>query len=37
MGVHGDDEYVPAQDVIDCCKVYSEMILRWCGVVGEGQ
>ncbi len=34
MGVHGDDEYVPAQDVVDCCKVYAEMILRWCGVVG---
>ena len=34
-GAHGDGEYVPVRDVIDCCKVYAEMILRWCGVAGE--
>ena len=32
MGVHGIDEYVPEQHVIDCTKFYAEMILRWCGV-----
>lgn len=31
-GAHGDDEYVPVTDVIECCKVYAEMILQWCGV-----
>lgn len=32
MGVHGNNEYVPINQVIDCCKVYADMILRWCGV-----
>ncbi len=32
MGVHGNNEYVPLDQVIDCCKVYAEMILRWCGI-----
>ena len=32
MGVHGNDEYVPVEMVIDYCKVYAEMILRWCGI-----
>ena len=36
-GAHGDDEHVPVREVIDCCKVYAEMILRWCGVSGEGR
>jgi len=34
MGAHGDNEYVPVEQVIDCCKVYADMILRWCGVSG---
>lgn len=32
MGVHGNNEHVPIDQVIDCCKVYADMILRWCGV-----
>jgi acetylornithine deacetylase len=36
-GAHGDDEFVPAEDVIDCCKVYAEMILTWCGTAQEAR
>ncbi len=32
MGVHGIDEYVPIEHIVDCAKVYAEMILRWCGI-----
>jgi acetylornithine deacetylase len=36
MGSHGNDEYVPIEQLIDCCRVYAEMILRWCGVAEVG-
>ncbi len=35
-GAHGTDEFVPAQQVIDACKVYAMLIFDWCGVVEAG-
>lgn len=32
MGVHGVNEYVPIDQVIDACKILSTMIIDWCGV-----
>lgn len=32
-GVHGTNEFVPVQQVIDAAKVYAAMIVAWCGVV----
>ncbi len=31
MGVHGPNEFVPLQQVIDCAKVLAAMIVDWCG------
>ncbi len=31
MGVHGPNEYVPLQQVLDCAKVLAAMIVEWCG------
>lgn len=31
MGVHGPNEFVPLQHVLDCAKVLAAMILEWCG------
>lgn len=35
MGVHGPNEYVPIEQVIECTKVYAITALNWCGVVNE--
>jgi len=32
MGVHGANEYVPVDQVINACKVFATMIVNWCGV-----
>jgi acetylornithine deacetylase len=32
MGLHGPDEHVPIQQVIDCAKSYAAMIMNWCGI-----
>lgn len=32
MGVHGPNEYVPIDQVIDCTKVYAAMVMNWCGL-----
>ena len=32
MGVHGVNEYVPIDEVIDCAKAYAAMAINWCGV-----
>lgn len=29
-GVHGDNEYVPVEDVIQAAKIYASFILDWC-------
>ena len=34
-GVHGIDEYIPIQELVDCCKVYAATIINWCGVSGK--
>jgi len=34
MGVHGPNEYVPIEQVIECTKVYAMTILNWCGYEG---
>lgn len=31
MGTHGEDEFVPIDQLITATKVYAEMIQRWCG------
>lgn len=31
MGTHGEDEYVPVDQLITAAKVYAAMIQRWCG------
>ena len=31
MGVHGPNEYVPLDQVIDCAKALATFILDWCG------
>jgi acetylornithine deacetylase len=33
MGIHGTNEYVPVDHVIDAAKVYACTILNWCGIV----
>jgi acetylornithine deacetylase len=32
MGVHGVNEYVPIDEVIECAKAYAAMAINWCGV-----
>jgi acetylornithine deacetylase/succinyl-diaminopimelate desuccinylase-like protein len=32
-GAHGTDEFVPAQQVVDACKVHAMLIFDWCGMV----
>ena len=32
MGVHGVNEYVPVDQVINACKVLAMMIINWCGI-----
>lgn len=31
MGTHGANEYVPIRQVIEATKVYTAMVLNWCG------
>jgi acetylornithine deacetylase len=31
MGIHGVDEYVPIEEVIECAKTYAVMAVNWCG------
>ncbi len=31
MGVHGPNEFVPLQQVLDCAKVLAAMVVNWCG------
>jgi acetylornithine deacetylase len=31
-GVHGDNEYIIARDVIEAAKLYAAFIIDWCGV-----
>ncbi|MEM3449521.1 MAG: ArgE/DapE family deacylase [Nitrososphaerota archaeon] len=30
MGVHGPDEYVPIEQIVECCKTLALFILIWC-------
>ena len=30
-GIHGPDEFVPIEDVIQCAKIFAFMALDWCG------
>lgn len=30
MGVHGPDEHVPIEHIIDCCKTLALFIIMWC-------
>lgn len=34
MGVHGVNEYVPVDEVLECAKAYAAMALNWCGAAG---
>lgn len=34
-GVHGIDEFLSIQELVDCCKVYAATIVNWCGVAGS--
>ena len=31
-GLHGDNEYVELDSMIETAKVYAGVILRWCGI-----
>jgi acetylornithine deacetylase len=31
MGAHGVDEYVPIENILQCCKTYAMMAINWCG------
>jgi len=33
FGIHGTNEYVPVEQVIDAAKVYAVMAINWCGTV----
>jgi len=33
MGVHGVNEYVPIDQVIECAKIYATMAINWCEAV----
>ncbi|MBI4231784.1 ArgE/DapE family deacylase, partial [Candidatus Peregrinibacteria bacterium] len=30
--VHGSDEYVPVDQILDACRIYAFMMINWCGV-----
>jgi acetylornithine deacetylase len=32
-GVHGPDECVPVEQVIECTKIFAYLAMDWCGVV----
>jgi len=32
MGIHGADEHVPVQQVLDAIKLYAATIIKWCGL-----
>ncbi len=32
MGTHGVDEFVPIEDVIECCKALAIMAIDWCNI-----
>jgi len=34
MGIHGTNEYVPVEQVLDAAKIYAAAIISWCGVAG---
>jgi len=34
-GVHGIDEYLPIDQLVDACKVYAATIVNWCGVANR--
>ncbi len=31
-GIHGPDEFVPVNQLIDCTKVFAMMAMDWCDV-----
>jgi len=33
MGIHGTNEYVPVEQVVDTAKIYAATIVNWCGIV----
>jgi acetylornithine deacetylase len=33
FGIHGTDEYVPVEQVINAAKVYAAMAINWCGTL----
>jgi len=33
-GIHGPDEYVPIEQVIECTKTFAFMAMDWCGSTG---
>ena len=33
-GIHGPDEYVPIEQVIECAKAFTFMAMDWCGYTG---
>ena len=33
MGIHGTNEYVPVDHVLNAAKMYAAAIINWCGVV----
>lgn len=35
MGVHGTNEYVPVDQVLNAAKVYTMTAINWCGVKGS--
>jgi len=32
MGIHGTNEYVPVDQVLDAAKMYAAAIINWCGI-----
>ena len=34
-GVHGIDEFLPVNQLVECAKVYAATIVNWCGVSGR--
>ena len=35
QGLHGDNEYVEIDSLIEIAKVYAGVMLRWCGIAGQ--
>ena len=32
MNIHGANEFITTESIIEACKIYAQMIINWCGL-----